>query len=108
MVFNYLERWVEFFFFCLLVIGFLFSLLVPSAVLSYLVIVACGMMAGRLFYQRKNKLMFPYFLIIVGFLIGFILGAQYGDKIVIVTLFVIASFFGYYIHDKGLVHDIRY
>ena len=108
MAFEFFEHWAEFFFFCLLVIGFLLSLAAPSAVLSYLMIFVCGMMAGRLMYERKKKLQFPYFLIIVGFVIGYVLGAFYGNKMVILTLFIIGTFLSYYLHDKGIIHDVRY
>ena len=108
MAFRYFEHWAEFLFLCILVIGFLLSLAAPSAVLSYLMIFACGMMSGRLFYERKNKLIFPYFLIVVGFIIGYIIGAYYGNKMVILTLYIIGSYFSYFLHDKGIIHDIRY
>jgi len=105
---NFFENWVEFFFFVLLVIGFMLSILAPSAFLSYIMIFACGGMAGRLMYERKKKLQFPYYLIIVGFLIGYIIGAYYGNKVVILTLFLLGGILSYYLHDKGVIRDVRY
>ena len=104
----YLRSWAELFFFILLVIGFLFSLLTPSAVLSYALIFVAGMMGGRLMYERKNKLQFPYYLMIVGFLIGYLLGAYYGNRNVMILLFVIGAFVSYYLHESGIIRDVRY
>ena len=76
----YFGSWAELFFFILLVIGFFLSLLAPSAVVSYLMIFALGMMAGRLIYERKNKIQFPYIMIIAGFVIGYLIGIYYGSN----------------------------
>jgi hypothetical protein len=104
----FFRNWAEFFFFVLLVIGFLFSLLTPSAVLSYGLIFAAGMMGGRLLYERKNKLGFPYYLMLIGFLIGYLLGAFYGNRNIMILLFVIGAFLSYYLHDSGIIRDVRY
>jgi len=104
----YFGSWAELFFFILLVIGFFLSLLAPSAVVSYLMIFALGMMAGRLIYERKHKLQFPYYLIIVGLLIGYLLGAYYGNKKIILTLFVLGMMISYTLHNRGIIHDLRF
>ncbi len=104
----YLRNWAELFFFILLIIGFLFSLLTPSAVLSYALIFCGGMMGGRLLYERKNKLQFPYYLWIIGFLIGYLLGAYYGNRNVMIILFVIGILLSYSLHDSGIIRDVRY
>ena len=104
----FFRNWAEIIFFVLLIIGFLFSLAAPSAVLSYITIFAAGMMAGRLIYERKQKLQFPYYLIIIGFLIGYLIGARYGNWQVIIVLFVLGSLLSYYMHDKGIIRDVRY
>ena len=108
MLTNYVRNWAEMGFFTLLVIGFLFSLLTPSAVLSYALVFTAGMMGGRLMYERKERLTFPYYLMIVGFLIGYLLGAFYGNKNVMIILFVIGGFLSYYLHDSGMIKDVRY
>ncbi|MFH1642011.1 MAG: hypothetical protein ABIC04_03870 [Nanoarchaeota archaeon] len=105
---EFFKSWAEVMFFALLVIGFLFSLLTPSAVLSYALIFCAGMMGGRLIFERKDKLQFPYYLMIFGFLIGYLLGAFYGNRNVIVILFVIGGFLSYYLHDSGIIRDVRY
>jgi hypothetical protein len=104
---NFGKRWVEIIFLTLLVIGFLFSLLAPSAVLSYLIIFAMGMICGRMIYFRKKSMVFPYVMIMVGFLIGYLIGSRYGNWLVIAVLFVLASILSYYLHEQGYVKDIK-
>jgi len=105
--FTFFKDWGEFMFFVLLVIGFILSLAAPSAVISYIMVFILGIMSGRLLYDRKNKLVFPYFLIITGFILGYILGAYFGNKITILTLYLIGIFVGYQIYDKGIIHDLK-
>jgi hypothetical protein len=104
----YQRNWAELFFFILIVIGFLFSLLTPSAVLSYALIFAAGMMGGRLLFERKGKLNFPYYLMLIGFLIGYLLGAYYGNRNVMILLFIIGAFLSYYLHDSGVIKDVSF
>jgi len=101
------SNWAEIVFFILLILGFLFSLAAPSAVLSYLIIFVAGMMAGRLIYYRKESMAFPYVLIIIGFFIGYLIGSRYGNWLVLTILFVLGSILSYYLHEQGLVKDIK-
>ncbi len=104
----YFRNWAEVFFFILLVLGFLIALAAPSAVISYIVIFISGLIAGRLMYDRKDKGVFPYFLIIIGFFIGYLLGAYRGEREVMSVLFILGALIGYYIYDKGILRDLRY
>src|SRR3989338_6561926 len=101
----FFKSWAEFFFFALMVIGFIVSLWATSfiAVISYIVVFLSGMIGGRLLYERKRKLSFPYYIIIIGFLIGYVLGAYYGSRQVIVVLFVLGILFSYHLHNKGYI-----
>lgn len=108
MTISFFTDWAEIFFFVLLIIGFILSLAAPSAVLSYIMIFLCGMMAGRLLYERKDKIQFPYYLMIIGFLLGYLIGAHYGNKRVILTLFILGTILSYYLHTIGMIRDIRY
>ena len=105
---GYLENWAEIWFFILIVIGFLISITIGSKVMVYITILLCGAMAGRLIFERKKKLQFPYYLIIIGFLIGYLIGSRFGDRKVMIILFIFGTAISYYAHDKGLIRDIRY
>jgi len=107
----FFQNWAEIFFFILLVLGFIISISVgnrTSAVIAYITILLCGVMAGRLIFERKHKMKFPYFLIIIGFLIGYLIGARYGDKRVMVILFFLGAIIGFQFRNKGLISDTRF
>ena len=104
----FFKSWAEFFFFVLMVIGFIIALIAPSAVISYIVVFLSGMIGGRLLYERKKKLTFPYYIIITGFLIGFVLGSRYGSRKVVIVLFVLGILLSYHLHNKGYIKDITF
>jgi hydrogenase/urease accessory protein HupE len=106
----FFKSWAEFFFFVLMIIGFIVALWATSfsAVISYIVVFLSGMIGGRLIYERKKNLPFPYYIIIIGFLIGYVLGTYYGSRQVIVVLFVLGILFSYHLHNKGYIRDVPY
>lgn len=108
MAANYLENWAEIWFFILIAIGFLVSVTLDSKVVVYATIILCGAMSGRLIFERKRKMQFPYYLIIIGFLIGYLIGSRFGDRKVMVVLFIFGTVASYYLHNKGFIRDIRY
>ncbi|MBU0629134.1 MAG: hypothetical protein KKC75_08155 [Nanoarchaeota archaeon] len=102
----FFKNWAEIIFFILLVIGFLFSLAAPSAALSYAIIFVAGMAGGRLIYSRRKDMIFPYILILVGFLIGYLIGSRYGNWQVTLVLFILGNLLSYYLHERGIIRDI--
>lgn len=107
-MFEFYKNWMEFFFVLLMIIGVLIALSAPSAVISYFIIFLSGMFAGRLIYERKNKIQFPYFMIIVGFVIGYLIGVYYGSRRIVIVLFVIGAFVSYKLYDKKILRDARF
>ena len=107
MILNLATRWVEIFAFVLLIIGFIFSLAAPSAVLSYIIIFAVGLIGGRLIYLVKGDMAFPYLFVLVGFLIGYLVGSRYGSWLVTGILFVLGSILSYYLHEEGYMKGWR-
>ncbi len=102
---NYFSDWAEFFFLVLLFIGLIFGIMSPSAVITYLVAFFSGMMAGRLFYERKNKGRAPYLLIIIGFIMGYVIGTFHGDRKISFLLFLFGAALSYYLFDKKIIKD---
>jgi len=107
-MFEFYRNWMEFFFLVLMVIGILIAFSAPSAFISYTIILLCGIFAGRLIYERKNKIQFPYFMIIAGFVIGYLIGVYYGSKRIVIALFVIGAILSYKFYDKKILKDIRF
>jgi len=104
----FFHSWAETFFFIFLLIGIIISVVAPSAFISYIVVFLCGMVAGRLLYDRKKRLTMPYYIIIIGFLIGYLMGMIYGSRKVIILLFIIGAIFSYYLYSEGYVKDLPY
>ncbi len=107
-MFEFYRSWMEFFFVVLMFIGILVALATPSAAISYAIIFLAGMFAGRLIYERRNNIKLPYFLIIAGFVIGYLIGIYYGNRRVMIVLFVIGAILSYKLYDKKILRDVRF
>jgi len=106
----FFRSWAEFFFFVVMIIGFIIALWATSfsAVISYIVVFLSGMIGGRLLYERKMKLTIPYYIIIIGFMIGFLIGTIYGSRKVVIILFVLGILLSYHLHNKGYIRDVQF
>ncbi len=99
------KSWAEFFFIVLLLIGFFVALFIQNAWLNYAVIFCAGLMAGRvLFIKTGRQPVFPFFLIIVGFLFGYMLGSFVFDRRIIAILFALGAVLSYYLHKKEYIN----
>ena len=107
-MFEFYKDYMEFFFIVLIAAGLILALIAPSAVISYILILLSGLAAGRLVYERKNKILLPYLIIIAGFLVGYLIGMRYGDRTVVVEAFLIGSAFSYYLFEKKVLNDTRF
>ena len=104
-MFEFYKNYMEFFFLLLMALGIVIALMSPSAMISYAVIFLSGMFAGRIIYLRKSKLQLPYFMIIAGFVIGYLFGVYYGSRIILIALFVLGALLGYKLYSKGILKD---
>ncbi len=102
------KNWMEIFFFAVIVIGIVISLLAPSAIISYTIILLSGMLAGRIIYQRKSRMKLPYITIIIGFAIGYVLGSYYGSRLITALLFVAGAIISYRLYDKKILKDVLF
>ena len=107
-MFDFYKNWYESFFLVLMIIGIVIALLVPSAAISYVIIFLSGVFAGRLIYERKHKMKFPYVMITAGFVIGYLIGIYYGSRMIVIALFVIGAILSYKVYDKKILKDIKY
>ena len=106
----FFKSWAELFFFAVMIMGFIVSLWATSfsAVISYIVIFLSGMIGGKLLYERRKKLTFPYYIIIIGFLIGYVIGTYYGSRKIVIILFVFGLLLSYHLHKKGYIRDVPF
>ncbi|MFH0979230.1 MAG: hypothetical protein V1837_08100 [Candidatus Woesearchaeota archaeon] len=105
---NFYKDWAEILAGVLLVLGFILALTTGSKVMSYLVITLCGMMFGRLWHKYKKNFQFTWFLVILGFIIGYLLGNYYGSTYTTITLFLVGIMISYYMHDKKIIKTVGY
>lgn len=108
---DFYRNWSELFFLALIAVGMLISLSAPSLAIRYLIMTLSGMFAGRILYQRKNKVKFPYYMIIAGFVIGYLMGAYAsyrGSKPLAIFLFLFfaaGAVISYRLYDKKILRD---
>ncbi len=91
-----------------MLIGVFIALLAPSAAISYIISFISGMFAGRLMYERKNKIKLPYLVIVLGFVIGYLIGVYYGSRKLVIILFVIGAVLSYALYDNKILKDTRF
>ena len=105
---RFWEDWAEVTGFFLLVIGFFMAITAGSAVISYFIIILSGLMGGRIWYRIKENLKTPWIIILFGFLVGFVSGSFYGNKKIIILLYVVGIFLSYWLHREGWVKSLEY
>ncbi len=103
-VVNVLTWWVEMVAFIVLLVGFVFSIFIQSAFVTYVVITLFGLLAGRFIYYKRHG--FPFYIITMGLLIGYVLGSRYGEWKLIVLLFLFSTAGSYYIHQQGFMENV--
>ncbi|MBU0460107.1 MAG: hypothetical protein KKH52_02325 [Nanoarchaeota archaeon] len=98
------ERWMEELFLVFLVVGFILSVLLNNAVLSYLCVLFGGAVAGRIYYFKYQKEpIFPFILIIIGFLLGYLIGSIWTSRVLAFIFFGIGFGISYYLHLKKIL-----
>jgi len=106
--FAFYKNWMEVFLVIVLGAGLISALVVPNASLSYILVSISGFFAGRLVYERKSKIIGPFIAIVIIFLIGYLIGMRYGNRIVAVLLFIGGSVLSYKLFDKKILKDSRF
>ena len=107
-MFDLYKNWMEFFFFVVMVLGLVFALAAPSAIIGYAVALVSGIFAGRLIYERRQSIQFPYIVIMAGFAIGYVIGVYYGSRWVVMASFIAGAILSYKVYDKKILRDRKY
>lgn len=98
------ERWAELLALVFIVLGFVLSLALRQAIFSYISVLLAGFMSGRIFYiKHYTEPIFPFILLILGFLLGYLLGSFWASRIIILILFVVSFVLSYYLHLKKII-----
>lgn len=104
---TFFRHWAELVAFWVMIAGIIIAFISPSAFVSYIIIFLCGLIAGRVLYERKHFFNLPVVIIMLGFLAGFMIGSlkNYGNPIIIVVLFVAGKIVAQKLYEKGVVKD---
>lgn len=98
------EQWVEVFSTLAILFGFFLAVLLRHAVLSYVAVVLCGFLVGRVWYVKRYKEpVLPFVLIISGFFVGYLLGSVWANRVVVLILFVVSVYGSYKLHVKKII-----
>ena len=98
------KNWAEISALIILLVGFFMAVSMNNPAYIYIVIFIAGLFAGRYhFSQISKRPLFPIFLIIIGFLLGYILGSFAADRRIVVLIFIIGWAISYIVHKKGII-----
>ncbi|MBU0470711.1 MAG: hypothetical protein KKA62_02070 [Nanoarchaeota archaeon] len=98
------EQWAESLTLFFLVIGFVISVLLRTALLSYLTTIIAGFLTGRIFYLKRYKEpILPFIMMILGFLLGYLVGGLWANRVLILIFFGLSFWASYYLHFKGIL-----
>jgi 4-hydroxybenzoate polyprenyltransferase len=101
------KGWAEILSFIVLIIGFLFSISMDNPAYIYIVIFLAGLLAGRYYFLKIGKQpLFPFFLITIGFLVGYVIGAPIkanANVKVVIVLFFLGWLISHIAHKKRYI-----
>lgn len=95
------ERWAEWLTLILFVLALILSLMIGSAFMAYIIALLVGFASGR--YLQFRRWRFPYLLMIVGLVVGYTIGSRYGDRKVVLFLFLVGLIISKWLHEQGKI-----
>ncbi len=102
------EDWAEVLAVALAVIGLILSVALRSALFTYLTALLAGFQAGRILYIKHLKEpIFPFLLIILGFLLGYLIGSVWANRVLVLILFTAVFWLSYKLHQKGIITTFK-
>ena len=106
---------IEIVFILVMIFGAIVAIAVPTKPLSYAVVLLAGFAAGKVVYDRRYSEhypksgiayfvveQFPYLIMVIAFLLGYMFGAYNLSKKFILLLFFISSATSYYLHYRRI------
>jgi len=97
------EQWAEVLSLTFVALGFILALLLQSVFFSIITVFLGGFVAARTYYLRLHKEpIFPFILIIIGFLFGYLVGNIWSSRLLTLIFFILGFALSYYLHVKNL------
>ena len=98
---DWYQGWTERLFWVALILGVILGFISGSAFVTYTIALLCGMAFSRIFIKYKNSFRMAWTLMIIAFIIGFSLARRFGDRRIIIIMFVLGILIGIYVNKKG-------
>ena len=103
MEFKFEEQWAEVLTILFLALGFVIAVLLQSALFTFLSVIIAGFLGARVYYMKRfSEPIFPFVLIIIGFLVGYLLGSFWASRLWVLVFFALSFALSYYLHVKGI------
>jgi len=100
MAMTFAKDWVEVLMIVVLALGFALAITSKSATVVSAIALLAGLFLGRVIYETRKGPKIPVALISAGFVIGYLVGTIYGNRLAVLLLFVIGMLLGYATHEK--------
>ncbi len=103
---SFLEHWAEGYSALGFILGFIIALLLRNEYTLYVISSVGGIVAGRTLWLARKHPIFPYYLVSIATLIGFLLGALVGSNATLKIIFLLAivsAYLSHFIHRKGYI-----
>ena len=98
---DILNHWGELVAMLALLVGFIVAVSLQNEVSLYTVIFIAGIISGRLLWESEvTQPMTPLYLIVIGFLLGYTIGAFGANRILIIIIFLVGGSASHYAHRK--------
>ncbi|MBI2665985.1 hypothetical protein HYX13_00070 [Candidatus Woesearchaeota archaeon] len=102
------EEWAEVFALFFLVVGFIISVLLQSPSLTYLILFLAGGLAGRTYYfKESSQPILPFVLMILGFLLGYMLGNFWTNRVWGIIVFAFGFWGSLQLHRKEIIGTFK-
>ncbi len=104
------KNWPELIALVVLIIGFIIAISLENPWFVYIVIFLVGLMAGRLFFLKLGRQpIFPFLIIIIGFLLGYLLGTfpTGANNKAVAILFFIGWIISHIAHKKAWIPSLN-
>jgi hypothetical protein len=93
-MFKGIKNLYEYIFLLILVVGIIFSLVLDTLLMQIIVIFLFGILAATAQQVKKEEFNFPYILLIIGFVLGYLLAIKSNHRLLIIIFFITGIFAG--------------
>lgn len=102
---KFSKDWAEWIAIFLLLVGFTVAIIIDTPLMHLIIIFLAGLMAGKLWYKERKQVRFPFFIILLGLMIGYTAGimVRKGNVFLVVLIFLIGMVINYLVYKKGIL-----